>query len=59
MIKHVASLGRPDVAVGMAGQFVGGIWQNEALIAEMLWNSDESYDEILERVLRRRYIEET
>ena len=58
MIKHIAASGRPDVAVGMPGQFVGGIWQNEALIAEMLWNADEPYDEILERVLRRRCIEE-
>lgn len=57
MIKHVVSLGRKDVAIGMAGQFAGGIWLNEAVIAEMLWNSEQPYDEILERVSRRRYIE--
>lgn len=57
MIKHVASLGRPDVAMGMAGQFAGGIWLNEAVTAEMLWNCDKPYDEILERVSRRRSVE--
>lgn len=57
LIKHVASLGRGDVALGMAGQFAGGIWLNEAVTAEMLWNCDKPYDEILERVSRRRCVE--
>jgi hypothetical protein len=58
MINHIVSLGRPDVAVGMAGQFTGGIWLNEAIISEMLWNCNKPYEEILERVAKRRCIEE-
>ncbi len=57
MIRHVAELGRDDVAIGMAGQFAGGIWLNEAVTAQILWNCNEPYDEILEKVSRRRCTE--
>ena len=57
LIRHVASLERSDVAIGMPGQFAGGIWLNEAVTAQMLWNCNEPYEEILEKVSRRRCIE--
>lgn len=46
----------PSATVGMAGQFAGGIWLPEALCAQMLWNPDEDFYDLTERVSKRRCV---
>ncbi len=57
MAHRIVGHGNPHVTVGMAGQFAGGIWFPEALCAEMLWNCNGSYAEILKKVSKRRCVE--
>ena len=45
------------VTVGMAGQFAGAIWFPEALCAQILWECDKPYAEILDKVAKRRIVE--
>lgn len=45
------------VALGLAGQFAGGIFLPEALGAQILWDADKPYDEILNKVTRRKNID--
>lgn len=47
----------PDCSLGIAGQFADFLPFSEALCAEMLWNADEPYEVILERILNRRSVE--
>ena len=42
-----------SAAIGMAGQFSGGRWLPEALCAQILWDCDKPYDEIINKVTRR------
>ena len=57
LISHINSLGNNSVALGMAGQFAGGIYLPFALCSEMLYNNDDGFEEILSRVSKRRCIE--
>ena len=57
LISHINSLGNKSVALGMAGQFAGGIYLPFALCSEMLYNNDDGFEEILSRVSQRRCIE--
>lgn len=57
IINYVNSLDNNSVALGMAGQFAGGIWLPFSLCAEMIYNNDESFEDILSRVSKRRCIE--
>ena len=54
--KHIYQNSDRSIIPGVAGQLAGGIWLPEALCAEILWNSDEPYDVILDRVLAKRCI---
>ena len=56
MTQHIFEVGNEAVTIGMAGQFAGGIWLPEALCAQILWECDCSYDEILDKVLKRKNI---
>ena len=55
--KYIASCGNPDVAVGLAGQFAGAIWYPVALCAEMLWDCNRPYAELVNTVAKRRCVE--
>lgn len=57
MTKHIAETKKDDVTIGMAGMFAGGIWFSEMLCAQILWECDRSYDEIVNKVSKRRCIE--
>ena len=55
--KHIFEHGNKDVTIGMAGQFAGGIWFPEALCAQILWDCDKPYDEIFDKVSKRRSVD--
>lgn len=57
LIKYIQTLGNKNVALGMAGQFAGGIWLPYAVCSEMLYNSDDSFENILSKVSKRRCVE--
>lgn len=54
MTRHIAE--NEETTVGMAGMFAGGIWFSEALCAQILWECDREYDEILDKVSKRRSV---
>ena len=56
MVKHISEIQQNNTSVGIAGQLTNGIWLPTALIAQMLWECDKSYEEILHKVLNRRCI---
>lgn len=45
------------VNLGVAGQFAGGIFLPEALCAQILWDADKPYQEIFNKVTRRKCID--
>ncbi len=47
----------PNITIGMAGQFAGGIWFAEALCAQLLWECNKPYDEIFDKVAKRRCVD--
>ena len=55
--KLIREQSAPDTTMGMAGQFAGGIWLPEALCAEIFWSCDQPYEEIFDRVTRRKCID--
>lgn len=55
MVRQLTAL-RPDMTLGMAGQFAGDLWFPEALCAQILWGCDRPYAEILRQVSGRRCI---
>ena len=57
MTRYICKNRREEVTLGMAGQFAGGLWYNEACCAEILWDPTVPYEEICERVARRRSVE--
>ena len=57
LINYIHSLGNNNVALGMAGQFAGGIYLPYALCAELLYNNDDGFDAILRKVSKRRCVE--
>lgn len=56
MARHIHESGK-KVTIGMAGQFAGGLWFPEALCAQILWECDKPYEEIFDKVTRRRSID--
>lgn len=57
MAKHIADKTNGEMTVGIAGQFAGGHWFSEALCAQILWECNGSYEEILDKVSKRRCID--
>ena len=54
--RHIQK-NHPTASVGLCGQFADFLPFSEALCAEMLWNADEPYEIILDRVMKRRSVE--
>lgn len=54
--KKLHELGSENINLNIAAQLAGGIWFPFSLLSEILWNTDDTYDEILSRVLRRKSI---
>lgn len=57
MAKYIAKETDGKMTVGIAGQFAGGHWFSEALCAQILWECDKPYDEILDKVTKRRCVD--
>lgn len=57
MTKHIHSLCGRYATVGIAGQLSGGIWFPAALCAEILWNCESPYEEILKKVTMRKSVD--
>lgn len=53
MTRHIYENCKGNFMVGMAGQLTGGMWFSEALCAQMLWECDKPYKEILDKVSKR------
>ena len=57
MARHICEKTNGDMAIGIAGQFAGGLWFSEALCAQILWECDKEYDEIFDKVSKRRCVD--
>lgn len=57
LTKHIYENNRKDITIGMAGQFAGGHWFPVAFCSQMLWSCDEPYEEIMEKVTKRRVVD--
>lgn len=53
MTKAVVDSGKKDITIGMAAQLAGGIWMPEALYAQLMWECDKPYEEIIKKVSNR------
>ncbi len=51
--RKVNEFGGSNVNLCIAGALDGGIWYPQALCAELMWNSDAPYEEIVGRVAKR------
>lgn len=51
--RCVNEIGGGNVNLCIAGALDGGIWFPEALCAELMWNCDEDYQQIIERVAKK------
>lgn len=56
LTKHIAARTGGNVNMNIAGALDGGIWFTEALCAQIMWNCDEAYEEILEKVGKRQCV---
>lgn len=56
MAKFIADT-RSDATVGVAAQLSGGIWFAHALTSQILWECDKPYEEIFEKVSKRKSVE--
>jgi len=54
--KNIHLSGFDNINLNVAAQLSGGIWFPFALLSEILWNTDQSYEEILAKVLKRKNI---
>ncbi len=45
-----------NVNLNIAAQLADGVWFPFALLAEILWSTDDSYDEILNRMTKRKIV---
>ena len=54
MTKVIVDSGKKDITIGMAAQMAGGIWLPEALYAQLMWECDKPYEDIIEKVSNRR-----
>ena len=53
MTNHIYQNCNGNFMIGMAGQLAGGMWFSEALCAQILWECDKPYKEILDKVSKR------
>ncbi len=53
MTRHIYENCKGNFMIGMAGQLTGGMWFSETLCAQMLWECDKPYKEILDKVSKR------
>ena len=51
--RVLAGSGKRDLTAGLAAQLSGGIWLPEALYAQLFWECDRPYEEILKKVTNR------
>lgn len=56
MTRYVTQKTGDNINLCIAGALDGGIWFPEALCAQIMWNCNEDYDAILERVGKRQCI---
>lgn len=56
LTRQVVDITGGKVNLCIAGQLEGGIWFPFALCAQLMWDSSESYEEILDRVSKRQCI---
>ena len=56
LTKHIAEKTGGNVNINMAGALDGGIWFTEALCAQIMWNCNEDYESILEKVGKRQCV---
>jgi len=45
-----------DVNMNLAGTLSGGIWMPFAVTAQLFWDCTEDFDQLLHRVMKRRYV---
>lgn len=57
MTRCIIESGKEQVNIGMAGMFAGGLWFTEALCAQILWECDKPYEDIVEKVSVRRCLD--
>ncbi len=57
MARYIYENTNHDASIGLTGQFAGSIWFPEALCAQILWECDKSYEEIFDKVSRRRCVD--
>ncbi len=53
MARFIAENGGGDTTMGSCGLFAGGRWFPLALCAQIFWECDKPYEEILEKVMKR------
>lgn len=53
MSRYITQRTGGNVNLNIAGALDGGIWFPEALCAQIMWNCNEDYDKILEKVSKR------
>lgn len=56
LTKHIVEKTGGNVNINMAGALDGGIWFTEALCAQIMWNCNEDYERILEKVGKRQCV---
>ena len=56
MINHIVSEYGDGINMCIVGMFSGGIWLPQAVSAEMMWDCNGEYNDILNRVYKRRCI---
>ena len=54
MTRHILKSCNENTLFGVVGNFAGGLWFPEALCAQILWECDKPYDDILYKVSNRR-----
>lgn len=54
--KDLNKIGSEDIKFNVAAQLAGEIWFPFALLSEILWSTEEPYEKILERVLKRKNV---
>lgn len=54
--KNLNKMGFTEINLNIAAQLACKIWFPFALLAEILWSTDEPYEKILERVLKRKNV---
>lgn len=54
--KKLNEKGYDKLNMNVAAQLAGGIWFPFALLSEILWSTDDSYDSILQRVMKKKCV---